>query len=169
MPSTIAQASRQLAPRSFWYQGLTRRAQKRPVDAWLIEQANLRGFFGAAVLPTGASIDPALALEEIVIGLLSPHAPMEGRALKLIVRLLQSGQLDTDRLRLLAKRERAEPMLHWLLTRIPPEERNPSIEKLRALFASPPRGYRPIQYDYDASRLIRRPATREQLWRARRS
>lgn len=166
---TLAQVCRQPAPRSLWYRRLRQRAGQAPVHAWLIEQANLRGFHGAYNAQAyGAQVDPALTLEDIVVGLLSPQAPADGRTFKLVVRILQSGQLDADCLALQARRERAEGVLHWLLHLVPSAEHTPALVALREKFAMSPRGNRGVQYVYDAERLVRRPAGRQQLWRAKR-
>lgn len=166
---SLADVCRQPEFRSLWYQGLARRAVDIPVHDWLIAQANGRGFHGAFGVTQVASVDRSLSLEDIVVGLLAPSAPADGRTLKLVLRILQSGRIDTKLLLLLSKRERAEPMLYWLLQRIPAEERNEAIEQLRRCFATPPRGYRPVDYDYDSRRLIRRPASKGKLWRTQRN
>lgn len=141
------------------------RAGDMPVHEYLVEEANLRGFLGASRPPTGRSPDPSLSLEEIVVGLLDPHAPAEARVFKLVLRMLQSGRLEPGRLHLLARRERAAPLLYWLLQITPNPERNAAVERLSAAFSKPPRGFRPPKYRYDPRRLIRRPATREELWK----
>jgi hypothetical protein len=139
------------------------------VHAWLIEQANLRGFHGAYnARAYGAQVDSTLTLDDIVVGLLSPRAPADGRTFKLVVRILQSGEVDADRLALQARRERAEGVLHWLIHLVPATEHTPALVALQEKFATPPRGDRGVQYAYDAERLVRRPAGRLQLWRAKR-
>lgn len=155
-PKSIADACREPPLRSLWYRSLACRAGGREVHAWLVEQANLRGFFGAYGPDEPASpLAEDLGLEDLVVGLLAPAAPLDGRT------------LDVARLELSARREWAEAALFWLLSRIPREERTPAVEQVAAAFSRPPRGYRGFQYDYDPARLIRRPASREDLWRAR--
>ena len=65
---------------------------------------------------------PDLSLEDIVVGLLQPHAPADLRALKLVVRILQSGRVSLDGLVFLARRERALSVLAWLVDLIPEAE-----------------------------------------------
>jgi hypothetical protein len=166
---SLAQICRQPAPRSLWYHRLRQRAGQAPVHAWLIEQANLRGFHGAYNAHSySAQVDPELTLEDILVGLLSPQAPADGRTFKLVVRILQSGKVDAQRLALQARRERAEGVLHWLLHLVPSTEHTPALVALQEKFATPPRGDRGVRYTYDAERLVRRPAGRLQLWRAKR-
>lgn len=165
---TLAEACRQPAFRSLWYERLRRQAGSGPPHDWLIDQANLRGFHGAYNSKVHAeSPDRSLTDEELLVGLLSPHAPADGRTLKLVVRMLQSSRLNPRRLELLARRERASGVLHWLLRLIPESERTESVRELQKIFATPPRGDRGVAYDYDPQRLVRRPATREQLWRTK--
>jgi hypothetical protein len=155
--------------RSLWYERLTLRADAIPVHQWLTEQANRRGFLGAYVATyRSKGIEPGLSLEEIVVGLLAPLAPADGRTWKLVLRILQSGQLQTDELRYLARRERADPALYWLLINIPAEEQTPPVRELQQTFSQPPRGFGKIRYRYDFGRLIKRPASRETMWRAKR-
>jgi hypothetical protein len=165
---TLAHMSRLPAHRSLWYASLVRRAAAAPVHDWLVEQANLRGFFGAYGSQSYAdSPDPSLELEEVIVGLLAPQAPADGRTLKLVVRMLQSGQVNADRLRHWARRERAEGILYWLLDLVPQEELTPELIEIRAHFTKPPRGHRGVEYAYDPQRLVRRPATRDHLWRTK--
>jgi hypothetical protein len=144
---------------------LAKRAAPLDVDDYLIDEANLRGFWGAfrATTPDRA-VDAALELEDIVVGLLAPQTPVEGRALKLVVRILQSGQLDEQKLLHRARREAALPALYWLLQLIPNEEVTPSVQMMRESLALP-RGYRPVAYSYDPKRLIQRPARKGDIWR----
>lgn len=145
---------------SAWRRALQRRAHPHPLDDWLIEQANLRGFYGAFVAePSGAPLDERLSLEDIVVGLCQPHAPADARALKLVLRILQSGRVDPRHLAWLARKERADAVLHWFLDLVPAPERTRELDTIATLFAEPPRGYRPPDYDYDPQRLIRRPAS----------
>jgi len=162
---SYAEELRVPAHRSFFRRTLAARA--RPVEApldpvheYLVDQANLRGFFGAwSNRADRGQLDPALALEDIVVGLLQPHAPADLRALKLVLRILQSGWIDCRRLLLLARRERALPLLAWLLDLVPePERTAPVAELLRRLRDNPPRDPRRPRFRYDPQRLVRRPA-----------
>jgi hypothetical protein len=135
----------------------------------LVEQANLRGFFGAfgPDAPKGP-IDESLTLEEIVCGLLAPQGPADGRLFKLVLRILQSGRVDPTNLALLARRERADHVLVWLLAGVPAVERNPAIDAVASTMGCP-RGHRPPRFDYDMNRLLRRPFRREEApWTRRR-
>ncbi len=134
---------------------------------WLIAQANGRGFHGAFVT-IEASIDHALCLEDLVVGLLMPHAELDARIIKLVVRILQSGQVDAPKLAFRARRERADLALAWVLDLVPESERN-AATRLIAASLRPPRGATPVRFNYDTGRLIRRPATKGQLWRAKQS
>jgi hypothetical protein len=145
---------------SFWRRGLQSRAGARDVDDWLIEQANLRGFHGAWVMPSGCTRDADLSLEEIVVGLCAPQATADGRVFKLVVRIAQSGKIDPARLARLARMERADGVLHWLFRGVPEVERTAAFLRVAAAFAAPPRGYRPPRYRYDFGRLVRRPGQR---------
>ena len=139
-----------------------------PLDVWLVEQSNLRGFYGAfGRNPPTTELDPALTLEAIVVGLLLPHGPADGRLLKLVVRILQSGRVDPMRLAFLARRERADAVLAWLLDKVPPAERTDPVTAI-ALQVSHPRGPRAPDLRYDANRLIRRPfRSSEAAWTRR--
>jgi hypothetical protein len=164
----IADACGEPPLRSFWYRTLVRRAGTRPVHDWLVEQANLRGFYGAfGPSEVVGAHDPSLSLEEVVVALVAPLAPVDGRTFKLVVRILQSGRVDARRLHWLARRERADRLLHWLLELVPREERNDALEAVAAPFAMPPRAYRAPSIVYDARRLVRRVAGRGDLWRTR--
>ena len=128
-----------------------------PVDEWLVEQANLRGFFGAFGRDApSTAVDPTLTLEDIVCGLLQPHGPADGRLFKLVLRILQSGKVDAGSLAALSRRERADHVLAWLLERIPTTERTSDVDAV-AKAVGHPRGHRPPVMDYDAARLVRRP------------
>jgi len=163
---TFGAAARQPAHRSLWFDRLKRRARGVPVEDWLVHQANLRGFHGMYLRdPPQVPLDPDLSLEEIVIGLLSPAAELDGRALKLVVRILQSAQVQLPRLCYLARAERAEAPLFWLVSNAPASERTGAMAALARHWTAPPRGFHGIHYDYDFSRLERRRASREQLWR----
>lgn len=74
-----------------------------------------------------------------------------------MVRILQSGGIDPARLARLARMERAEGVLHWLCLGTPDSERNKAFEAAAEPFATPPRGWRPLDLRYDFGRLIRRP------------
>jgi hypothetical protein len=153
------------APRSLWREAVAARAAPQAVQDYLIDEANLRGFWGAFRNETpDRLLDPKLSLEDLVVGLLSPHAPAEARVFKLVLRILQSPRLDHARLLLRARREAAMPTLYWLLMQVPPEEINAPLRGLIDV-ARVPRGYRPMSYRYDPSRLIRRPARKGDLWR----
>lgn len=121
----------------------------------LIAQANHRGFFGAYSPTSGETpLDAALTLEEIVVGLLQPQAPAEGRVLKLVLRILQSGKCDSERLLLLARRERADVALAWLVSHVPDSECTHPIKELcDKLSARPPRERRVPALSYDWRRL----------------
>jgi hypothetical protein len=117
---------------------------------WLIDQANLRGFRGAFnAHPVALALEPALSLEALVVGLLRPRAVADARVFKLVVRLLQSGQVSPGRLHLEARRERVEHVLHWLLGLVPHEERNAALEAVAAPFLARPRGYRGVNFKYE--------------------
>jgi hypothetical protein len=166
---TFAEVTRQLAHRSLFRERLAREAAATSVDQWLVEEANLRGWFGA----TGTSMpDRApcawLTHERLVVGLLMPHGPLDVRLFKLVLRVLQSGALSPRVLWLEARKERAAATLYWLLQQVPDEERTPSLEAIASAQPAPPRGYLPLPIEYDARRLIKRPATKESTWRAAR-
>ena len=82
--------------------------------------------------------------------------------------MIQRGELDPPRLWLEARKERADSVLFWLLQQVPVEERTAAVEQIAAAQPIAPRGYRPLPIQYDARRLIRRPASRESTWRAAR-
>ncbi len=166
---TFGEVSASPAHRSILRAHLQREAGARAVDDWLVEEANLRGWFGATGLQVpDRPICPWLPSEALLAALLMPHGPMDVRLFKLVLRMLQSGQLEPLRVWLEAKKERADHTLYWLLERVPEEERNAAVEAVRAAHPAPPRGYRPLPISYDPSRLIKRPATKESLWRAAR-
>lgn len=168
--ATFGETCAQPPHRSFWRDGLVARAGGRPLDEWLVEQANLRGFYGAfgPGAPAPSAADPDLGLEDIVCGLLLPHGPADGRLFKLVLRILQSGRVDPARLALLARRERADHVLVWLLGRVPAPERNASLDAVATALGTP-RGHRPPRMEYDANRLLRRPhRSAEAPWTRRR-
>lgn len=163
---TLAAVQRRPVPRSFWRSRIEERAAPLSAHEYLIDEANLRGFWGAFRLETpDRPADAALSLEDIVVGLLAPQAPADARAFKLVLRILQSGRCDPRVLLLRARREGAAPALFWPLELVPEGEANDAVRDLRRAFPGPPRGYRPLDYRYDPRRLIRRPATAEDLWR----
>lgn len=158
----------QLPHRSLWRRRLVARVGTLPLQEYLIEQANLRGFFGAfSPGEPRSSLDPELDIEEIVVGLSTPHAPLDVRAFKLLVRILQSDQIRPDHLAWLARKERANFALHWLLAQVPAQERTPPLEEVARRFRSPPRGSREARLSYDPARLVRNPASSKRLWRTR--
>ncbi len=139
------------------------------MHSWLVSQANLRGHLGAFEAEDGGrTLDPRLSQEQLIVGLVGPWAPVDGRTYKLVLRIMQTGQLDPLLLKRLARQERAEFMLHWLLERVPESEQNEPVRILSGLFADPPRGDRGVDYLLDPARWIRRPATASNLWHAKR-
>ncbi len=167
-PLTFAAAARVPLHWSGFWTSLCRRAGgAEQVTNWLIAQANARGFHGAVVTREDP-IDQTLTLEDLVVGLLVPQGELDARIVKLVVRLLQSPLLDAPRLAFRARRERADIALAWVLALVPQTERTPSLEAAgKAL--RPPRGEARISFNYDSQRLVRRPATRDNLWRAKHS
>lgn len=167
-PRTLGSVSFQLPHRSFWRRELEVRARPLTVQDYLVEQANLRGFMGAWGAAAACSrVDPALVPEEIIVGLCAPHATAEARIFKLVLRILQSGQLDERRLAWLARRERADFVLHWFMALVPEGERNEAFLRVARRFRDPPRGYRPLDYRYDPARLKYRPLRMEAGWPTR--
>lgn len=164
---TYAEAAGSTPHRSFFRERLRRRARSSseargpdPVHEYLIDQANLRGHLGAASARADlGAIDPELTIEELVVGLLQPHAPAEARVVKLVVRILQSGAVDLDRLLFFSKRERALSNLAWVLALVPPSERNEPLSALAdRLGANPPRERRRPHVRFAPERLLKRPA-----------
>jgi hypothetical protein len=162
----LAELYRRTAPRSFWRERLARRATPLTVHEYLIDEANLRGYWGAfrATIPARPR-DLTLQLDDIVVGLLAPQAPPDARALKLVLRIIQGGELNLRILLLRARREGAIFALYWLLGQVPAEERTAPVEAVIAGLATPPRGYHRPQYSYDPRRLVRRAARKDDLWR----
>src|SRR5262245_20971240 len=106
---TFGAVAGQPAHRSFWFDRLRRSACGLPVEDWLIQQANFRGFCGVYLRdPPQIPVEPRLSLEEIVVGLVSPAARLDGRVIKLVTRILQSDTVQVARLLHLARAERAE-------------------------------------------------------------
>ncbi|MGQ0507195.1 MAG: hypothetical protein ACT4TC_17945 [Myxococcaceae bacterium] len=162
---SLSEALRQTMPRSLWRERLSTRASPLPVHEYLIDEANLRGFFGAFREQTPQrEVDSSLDIEDVVVGLLEPQAPLEGRIFKLVLRILQSGKVSAPKLLLRAKRERADFALCWLLRLVPQPERNEAVGLLNEQIREP-RAYRGLDYRYDPQRLIRRPARKDDLWR----
>lgn len=150
------------AHRSFFRLALAARARPVPegqdaVEEYLIDQANLRGFLGAySDRADRGTLDAELRLEELVVGLLQPHAPADLRVIKLVTRILQSGDLDVDRLVLIAKRERALPILAWIVELCPSTEVIGPLRLLAARFKrTPPREHRRPRIVYSPERLLR--------------
>lgn len=143
--------------RSFFRDALARRAGSMGPQEYLIDQANLRGFRGAYSDRSDlGELDPALSLEDIVVGLLQPQAPAEVRVVKLIVRMLQSGRLDPARLWLGARREKADSVLAWVLGLIPEQEQNEAVQAIQVVVdAHPVRDTRRPTVRYDPKRLLR--------------
>lgn len=166
---TFAESSRELAPRSLWLEGLRRFSGVQPLDEWLVEEANVRGFMGAS----GPHIPDrdrtsALTNDDLIVALLAPKAIVDARIFKLVLRIVQSGTLDLVRLSFRARRERADRALFWLLGVVPTAERTaPVLDLVERL--SQPRGFHPIEYRFDPDRLVRRPASKGSLWRAHQS
>ena len=150
---------------AFWVE-LTRKAGgPGQVTNWLIAQANARGFHGA-IVNREEVVCPSLGLEDLVVGLLMPQAELDARVVKLVVRMLQSGLLDAAKLAFRARRERADVALSWVLHLVPASEQNPAVAAVAASLR-PPRSGAHIDFNYDAQRLVRRPATKDHLWRAK--
>ncbi len=166
---TFAERARATLHRSLFRERLQRRAGGVPLVDWLVEEANVRGHFGATTL-TVPERAPAASLsdEELIAALLMPHGELDVRLFKLVLRMIQRGALEPRRLWLEARKERADPVLFWLLQQVPAEERTAEVERVVAAHPLPPRGYRPLPIQYDARRLLRRPATRESTCRAAR-
>ncbi|MHB8872355.1 MAG: hypothetical protein ACYC8T_01590 [Myxococcaceae bacterium] len=139
------------------------------MDDWLVEEANVRGYLGAVgVQVPDRAPTPDLSDEALVVALLMPHTPADGRLLKLVIRLLQRARVEPNSLWFQARRERADRVLYWLLQLVPEPERTGGVAAALAACSGAPRGYRGVRYNYDGNRLIRRPATKESVWRAAR-
>lgn len=161
-PRTFGEHTGVPAHRSFFREKLAKRARPvgtglDPVEEYLIDQANLRGFLGAfSNREDWGHLDVELDLEDVVVGLLQPHAPADLRIVKLVTRILQQGALDADRLIFRATRERALPTLAWIVDLIPQEECHDGVEQVRErLRRDPPRELRRPRLRYDAKRLLR--------------
>jgi hypothetical protein len=147
---------------SFWRQGLAQRATgiggPDPVQEYLVRQANLRGFWATSSAGPWGTLDPALTLEEIVVGMCMSHALADGRVFSLVLAIAESGKVDPGRLRLLAEREKAHVILDWLFRNIPASRVNEPVKTLQASFAArPPRGSSRVEYRYDFNRLLSKP------------
>ncbi|MBS1151913.1 MAG: hypothetical protein H6Q89_3611, partial [Myxococcaceae bacterium] len=154
MKTTFGSLSGNPAHRSFFREKLQRLAGEQPLDDWLLEEANVRGHVGAV----GAAVaerppTAGLSDESLVVALLMPHTPSDGRLFKLVVRMIQKAALDPRALWFQARRERAEPVLYWLLQQIPASERTGAVPALAAARPTPPRGYRGMKFNYDSARL----------------
>lgn len=154
---TLASVSGIVPHRSFFHDRIRRLAGDRPLDEWLVEQANARGFHGAIGLTRADAVDERVAPEELLAGLLLPEAAVDVRLFRLAVRMMQSGRLDARRAVHLARQERVVGVLWWLLERVPDSERNAHLRAFVAAIEGPPRGYRPLAIEYDARRLVHRP------------
>jgi len=169
-PRTLGALSRQAPPRSLWYERIARDAGAQGAHDWLIEEANLRGFYGAYVAsPSRSQPASGLCNEAIIVGLLAPQVEADARTLKLVLRMLQSGRIDNAKLRWWMRKERSHCALYWLWSLVPPSEMNDALRALAPLFVHPPRGYQGNAFVYDPSRLKRRPLTREALCKTPRS
>jgi hypothetical protein len=156
-PPTFGDVTRQTAHRSLWRDSLEKRAGGRPLDEWLVEQANLRGIYGAFGPESPQSaLDPSFGLEDIVVALLQPHNVADLRLFKLILRILQSGRLEPQTLAIRCRRERADHVLWWFLGQIPPTEVNEAVAAIRNHLTQP-RGYHPPALRYEPKRLEKRP------------
>lgn len=134
-----------------------------------MEEANVRGHLGAVNsevpdrLPT-----PRVSDSDLIVALLMPHSEVDGRIFKLVVRMLQRAPIEPRVLWFHARRERADRVLYWLLNLVPDSERTTSVLSLIEACPTPPRGYSGVRFDYSSARLLRRPATKESVWRAAR-
>ena len=166
---SLGELSANPAHRSFFRERLQRLAGDRAVDDWLVEEANVRGYLGAVgrAIPDRPAT-PGVSDVELIVALLMPHTPVDGRLFKLVVRMLQRAAVDGPRLWFFARRERADRVLYWLLNQVPPSEKTGSVASAIAASPTAPRGYQGLRFHYDGSRLLRRPATRESVWRAAR-
>lgn len=167
--STFSETAHATMHRSLLRERLQRMAGARPIVDWLVEEANVRGYFGVTTLQVpDRSPSESLSDEQLVAALLMPHGELDVRLFKLVLRMIQRGEMSATRLWLEARKERADSVLFWLVERVPAEERSAEVERVAAAQPLPPRGYRPLPIRYDAGRLLRRPATRESTWRAAR-
>lgn len=160
----VEAATHQSAHVSFFRRRLQRIAGTSALTDWAVEELNRRGHLGAsAAYVPEQPITSAVSLEELLVLLAMPHAEVDGRHFKLIVRAVQRGPVDVRRLARLAKQEHADTLLAWLLRHLPESEHTESTRSLAAELR--PRMPGEPSYRYDFDRLLRRPATREHLWR----
>jgi hypothetical protein len=160
----VSERTRQTPHMSFFRRRLERVAGARPLNDWLVEELNRRGHLGAfSAEPITGAPTPGVSLEELIVALAMPQGEADGRLWKLIVRALQQGPVDARKLARLARLERAEVLLAWLLNGLPSSERTAELTELAALLH--PRDGRAPDIRYDFERLVRRPATREHAWR----
>lgn len=167
--STLGSLSGNPLHRSFFRERLQRLAGERKLEDWLVDEANVRGYLGAV----GQRISdraptPNLADADLIVALLMPHSEVDGRLFKLVVRMLQRAAIVPSVLWFRARRERADVVLYWLLKLVPEGERSPLIVALMECCPTPPRGYQGVRFNYSSARLLRRPATKESVWRAAR-
>jgi len=168
-PATLGTLSANPAHRSFFRERLQRLAGAQGLEDWLVEEANVRGYLGAV----GASVPereptPTLSDADLIVALLMPHSEVDGRIFKLVVRMLQRAAIEPRVLWFHARRERADRVLYWLLKLVPATERTERLIGLMDACQTPPRGYSGVRFNYSSARLLRRPATRESVWRAAR-
>jgi hypothetical protein len=168
-PATLGMLSANPAHRSFFRERLQRLAGARGLEDWLVEEANVRGHLGAV----GASVPereptPGLSDADLIVALLMPHSEVDGRLFKLVIRMLQRAPIDPALLWFHARRERADRVLYWLLNLVPESERAQSLVAFIDACPTPPRGYVGVRFNYSSARLVRRPATKESVWRAAR-
>ena len=144
-------------------------AGPRPLADWLVEEANVRGHLGAVgrEVPERAPT-PHVSDADLIVALLMPHSEVDGRLFKLVVRMLQRAAIEPGVLWFHARRERADRVLYWLLNLVPDTERTAPLVALLAAGLMPPRGYSGVRFNYSSARLLRRPATKESVWRAAR-
>jgi hypothetical protein len=122
------------------------------VSTWVVEQLNLRGFGvgdPANLAKVKTTIDGSFTLEDLVIGLLRLSARVEPNHFALVLRVLHSSDVSASRLHLAARRERVDHVLHWLVSLVPPSEWTSAFERVAATFATPPRGYRGVDWRYE--------------------
>jgi hypothetical protein len=105
---------------------------------------------------------------DLIVALLMPHSEVDGRVFKLVVRMLQRAPIEPTLLWFHARRERADRVLYWLLNLVPESERTPHLVALINACPTPPRGYVGVRFNYSGARLLRRPATKESVWKAAR-
>ncbi len=166
---TLGSLSGNPAHRSFFREGLQRLAGQRQLTDWLVEEANVRGYLGAVgpQIPERAPT-PSLSDADLIVALLMPHSEVDGRLFKLVVRMLQRAAINPTVLWFHARRERADRVLYWLLNLVPAAERSAPLLALLETCPAAPRGYCGVRFNYSSARLLRRPATKESVWKAAR-